>query len=1028
VLDVCSDADLPSALAFDHHEGSVTVKTGFELFVASPPCTAAILGKAGNNNDCPANSPDATNYTEVAWDKRGEWVLTYDAADSTGNEAESVKFAMAIMDITAPTITNRFTNVTWFYGEPTHYPGDATTALFDDNYDEVVDVYRLTKETYGRCTPYTENATGTEIRTHADKYRVCDYAGIFGDNYQDNCETFTRYMNVKTRIATQVTSTIKTSVLIDGVTGEPATSDTLECQAGQLGTGPFLVHETDDDVDVTADSCHCHNLQRPNGHCNRMLSALKGKSLVHAECAVENPNGGCTGDSGTWGPVLGRRITVDTAADCRDACEAYGPNAQGQRCMAWSFRADRKFCFRLGHAATTKAVIKEARNQPSKNFKNWESGMCHPAPEAKQTKTSFNPSTSDIRLAACKGGIHHGRTCGECTWHLDQISYPSDLNTGLQVAIRANVPGEHNHLVSGATRVFTVVDTTPPVIVMNWTAAREQDMHKSYVGATVDGKSPSFEENTKKCEGAIPGKAIHWAEAAATAHAKGLGWGPYLNKPLNEGEVSREECIQACEDNEDCAAWSYRLSHPKHKYYKRCYLLGPEYLKYAPCATENKNHNGACDDWRMAMSSGVCKQPGQNFYHYAGGACVDRKGRPSTECVGDNKHGGMDMDSDARRHASEGGLNTNLDLTNNMLVQHSAGYTLDAQQLDGIHRFHYCVDACDEGEVQDGGELVTRGSWHQLADEEAGCGSYRHAAGATNITDSENLDILEAGTFVFKYTCKDSSNNWATPKCTTVIHQDHSKPIVNAIEGINSICADLQLEGTCYYASATAPPYDDAGAICSDMVDGDISELVTVSGDVVDLAKVDTYHITYDCVDTTGNDAEQAFRDVFVVDRTCPTCSIPRDDEGKPKHYLVEEASFPYYDDPVFCTDDMPFTLHGEDFTNNGPCVYSKANPKAVTNAPCTAIAGSSDEKNFIPSTPPSLAPSSTLSASALTTSPTPPLTLPATLTSTTCTLHQAASPVATARRNRSVPLWSRILSSRSSPSKRASWRRLTTA
>merc|ERR1719473_2055917 len=93
-----------------------------------------------------------------------------------------------------------------------------------------------------------------------------------------------------------------------------------------------------------------------------------------------------------------------------------------------------------------------------------------------------------------------------------------------------------------------------------------------------------------------------------------------------------------------------------------------------------ENHNGACDDLKMAMSSGVCKKPGQNFYHYAGGACVDKRGRPSTKCVGDNRHGGMDMDSDARRHAAEGGLNTNLDLTTNMLVQHSAGYTLDAQQ------------------------------------------------------------------------------------------------------------------------------------------------------------------------------------------------------------------------------------------------------------------------------------------------------------------------------------------------------------
>merc|ERR1712216_595063 len=103
--------------------------------------------------------------------------------------------------------------------------------------------------------------------------------------------------------------------------------------------------------------------------------------------------------------------------------------------------------------------------------------------------------------------------------------------------------------------------------------------------------------------------------------------------------------------------------------------------------------------------------------------------------------------------------------------------------------------------------------------------------------------------------------------------------------GINGICADLNLEGTCYYA--------DDSAIYADMVDGDISELVTVSGDVVDLAVVDTYHITYDCVDTSGNDAEQAYRDVFVIDRTCPTCEL--------KQPLVTiEASFPYTAPKVF--------------------------------------------------------------------------------------------------------------------------------
>jgi hypothetical protein len=656
VLDVCDDSDLPTANAFDHHEGSVSVTTGFELFVDSPPCTRKILN--ANNNDCPADSPDSTNHKDVEWNRRGEWVLTYDAKDDSGNEAESVKFAMAIMDIDAPTANKHFQNITWVYGEKPHYPGHANNKHFDDNYDRVVDVRRITTEKYGRCTRYTENADGSPTATpHEDKYEVCDYAGIFGDNYVDNCATFSRFMHITTSEHTFLegdSSTIQDSILIDGVTGKPATSDVLECQDGPLGSGNFKVHESNDDVVVKADSCHCINK----------------KTKLNA-CGYHNGVGG-------------------------------------------------------------------------------------------------TPFSND------------GSNCGECTWHLDQSSYPSDVGQ-IAVQIRANIPGQPNHLVPSATRTFEVVDTTPPQIVMDWTAAQKH--FKSKVG-----------------EKANP-------------------------------------------------------------------------------ASFDKDSTG-----------------GNDYYHYLG------------KVEGDNKHGGMDMDSDARKHAASGGLNTNLDLTNNMLVQHSAGYTLDSIQLNSIVSFHYCEDACDKTN-----ELTEQGSWHQLADEDADCEDYSHDAKSaiknikTHVDKSDGLNILMAGTFVFKYTCKDSSDNYATPKCTTVINQDHTKPIVNAIEGINGICADLNLEGTCYYADDSAI-YDDGGAICSDMVDGDISELVTVSGDVVDLAVVDTYHITYDCVDTSGNDAEQAYRDVFVIDRTCPTCEL--------KQPLVTiEASFPYTAPKVFCSDTMPFQFHGKDYT-----------------------------------------------------------------------------------------------------------------
>merc|ERR1712199_24428 len=63
--------------------------------------------------------------------------------------------------------------------------------------------------------------------------------------------------------------------------------------------------------------------------------------------------------------------------------------------------------------------------------------------------------------------------------------------------------------------------------------------------------------------------------------------------------------------------------------------------------------------------------------------------------------------------------------------------------------------------------------------------------------------------------------------------------------------------------------YVDAGATCSDMVDGNISQDVEVSGDVVNMAAVGTYKINYNCEDSAGQTAVQATRTVVVQDSTC---------------------------------------------------------------------------------------------------------------------------------------------------------------
>merc|ERR1719453_1263983 len=68
---------------------------------------------------------------------------------------------------------------------------------------------------------------------------------------------------------------------------------------------------------------------------------------------------------------------------------------------------------------------------------------------------------------------------------------------------------------------------------------------------------------------------------------------------------------------------------------------------------------------------------------------------------------------------------------------------------------------------------------------------------------------------------------------------------------------------------------------------------LVVSGDVVNLARVGTYKIYYNCKDTANNKADLATRTVVVQDTTCPTCNFK---DAAAHQSLVLEASFPYTD------------------------------------------------------------------------------------------------------------------------------------
>merc|ERR1712137_1228658 len=109
-------------------------------------------------------------------------------------------------------------------------------------------------------------------------------------------------------------------------------------------------------------------------------------------------------------------------------------------------------------------------------------------------------------------------------------------------------------------------------------------------------------------------------------------------------------------------------------------------------------------------------------------------------------------------------------------------------------------------------------------------------------------------------------------------------------------------DGTWHVEASRDNNYVDAGATCSDMVDGNISQDVEVSGDVVNMAAVGTYMINYNCEDSAGQTAVQATRTVVVQDNTCPTCTIPG---GIGQETITVEASFPYSEEPSTCTDTL---------------------------------------------------------------------------------------------------------------------------
>ena len=131
---------------------------------------------------------------------------------------------------------------------------------------------------------------------------------------------------------------------------------------------------------------------------------------------------------------------------------------------------------------------------------------------------------------------------------------------------------------------------------------------------------------------------------------------------------------------------------------------------------------------------------------------------------------------------------------------------------------------------------------------------------STNIITSGSVDTLTAGTYTLSYNVSDAAGNNATQVNRSVIVRDQTPPVI-ALNGAASI---VHQQGTVY---------SDPGASASDNIDGNISANITVSG-FVDANAAGTYLLNYNVSDSSGNSATTVTRTIMVADSITPSLTL----------------------------------------------------------------------------------------------------------------------------------------------------------
>ncbi len=125
------------------------------------------------------------------------------------------------------------------------------------------------------------------------------------------------------------------------------------------------------------------------------------------------------------------------------------------------------------------------------------------------------------------------------------------------------------------------------------------------------------------------------------------------------------------------------------------------------------------------------------------------------------------------------------------------------------------------------------------------------------VIGGDTVDESTVGIYIVDYDCDDSVPNPATTVQRTVNVVDTTAPIVSLV-GSTPITI---VEGV--------DEYEEQGATCVDITEGQINSSVVIGGDTVDESTIAQYIVDYDCDDSVPNSATTVQRTVDVVALTC---------------------------------------------------------------------------------------------------------------------------------------------------------------